>query len=198
MKRFGVIIAVLLCLPLLACSPVVSSPLPMPEPPTPAPLGVPISVNNDGIKVPGCPAYMEFFGVRDGTVLDTWTNDGYVNIGQARVDYKKGDNLCIFAYNGYSEPVKFNIYYEDIKGETAYCQATNQTYSKAPPAAWMWFKISKPQPEIAAKSVVPIPFSLSIPKDVELPEQWEFRIHIQPVNVGTMVGDASIRILVSK
>ncbi len=177
----------------------VATPLIVPKPASmPVPIGVPIKVNNDGIKVPGVPAYIEFFGVRDGSLLDTWTNDGYVDIGEARVVYERGSPLSIFVYNGYDEPVMFRIFYEDIPQNSAYCLATNKTYSKAPAQAWEWLKITEPRPLVGAQSVTPIPFSLSIPKGVEPPDYWEFRIHITPMSVGTVVSDASIRMLVSK
>jgi len=203
----------LLGLLLAACEPVgiAASPSPVVVPSetlspvvvTPSLLGTPIQANNEGLLCPGSPAYIELSGngVRSGALLDTWTTDGYVDIGQARVEYRAGDKLCIFVYNGYDSPIKFRVWYEDIVGESVFSQSTNRTYARAPVAAKSWVKIGELAAPIQAKSVYALPVSIQIPKDLAsdvLPEAWQFRLHVQPVGVGTFVGDASVQFLITR
>lgn len=144
-----------------------------------APIGVEVELDI-GIDIEKLvvPAYFEFDKVKDGTLVDTWTDDGFVNVGQARVTYEAGEPVFILIFNGSDETKLFALKCVNAPRDVNHADCTGMDYVKAPATIASWVTLSQSIVSIGAGCARAVPFALSIPEGTSLPEQWEFRILI--------------------
>lgn len=143
------------------------------------------------------PAYYELT-MFSGAIADTWVTEGHCNIGKVALLYDKNSPLCLFIYNGKSNPTIFSVSYEDAPELINHCSATGEDYSIAPVGASQWLTISNSSPTVNAGCVKAIPFKIEIPEDADCPKQWEFRIRVKDITQTDFVQTAmSIRVLIT-
>ena len=144
------------------------------------------------------PAYFEFGTVSPSSTIDTWTEDSYLQVGRNKVNYKQGDPLYFIIFNDSINAYTFEIRYEDTVNDLTWSEATQLAYHKAPLGVKQAVAIADSSVELQAGEAITIPFSVTLPEDMEYPLLWEFRLSILRKDPGSMqeVG-GKIRVFVS-
>lgn len=144
------------------------------------------------------PAYFEFGTVSTGSVIDTWTEDGYLQVDRNRVNYARGDPLYLVVFNDSVNSYDYEIVYEAPIDALNWSEATQQAYEKAPPSVKDAVAFSETEVRLEGGEARMIPFSLVVPEGTEYPQLWEFRISVMRRDLAstTQVG-GKIRVFVS-
>lgn len=144
------------------------------------------------------PAYFEFGNVSPGSTIDTRTDDGYLQVGSHRLNYKRGDPLCFVVFNDSINAYTFEIKYEDTVKDLTWSEATQLAYFKAPLGVEQAVTIAESVVELQAGEARMISYSVILPTDIEYPELWEFRLSVLRKDPwATQEVGAKIRVFVS-
>ena len=144
------------------------------------------------------PAYFEFGTVSPDSNIDTRTDNGYLQVGSHRLNYKKGDPLYFVIFNDSVNSYTFEIKYENAVDEVNWSEATQLAYFKAPLGVQQAVAIAESSVELQSGEAITIPFSVTLSDDMEYPELWEFRLAVlRKVPGSTQEVGAKIRVFVS-
>ena len=144
------------------------------------------------------PAYFEFGTVSSTSTIDTWTEDGYLQVSKYTVSHQQGDPLYFIIFNDSYNSFMFEIKYEDAVDEINWCEATQRAYYKAPFGVEQTVAIADTSIELQAGEAITIPISIVLTEDIEYPEYWEFRLSVLRRNFsGTQEVGGKIRVFVS-
>lgn len=167
-----------------------------------APESVPV---DGGVSAGGTmtyrPAFFEISEVRPDGVVDTWTSDGRLNVGETYVEYRKGEPMFFLLYNQTDTPSEFSISVEDAPSDVNYLRSgsrPNVPLYRAPAGFLEWVSVPAVvvvQPGHAYK----VPFGFVVPElDEGYPGNWEFRIRLaDPKNqAGNVVVEYTLRVVI--
>ena len=144
------------------------------------------------------PAYFEFGTVSPDSNIDTRTDNGYLQVGSHRLNYKKGDPLYFVIFNDSVNSYTFEIKYENAVDEVNWSEATQLAYFKAPLGVEQAVAIAESSVELQSGEAITIPFAVILSDDMEYPELWEFRLSVLRKAPGsTQEVGAKIRVFVS-
>ena len=124
------------------------------------------------------PAYFEFGTVSPDSTIDTRTDNGYLQVGSHRLNYKSGDPLFFVIFNDSVNSYNFEIKYEDTVDEVNWSAATQLAYYKAPLGVEQAVTIAESSVELKPGEAATIPFSVTLSDDIEYPALWEFGLAI--------------------
>jgi len=144
------------------------------------------------------PAYFGFGTVSPDSTIDTRTDDGYLQVGSHRLNYKKGDPLFFVIFNDSTHTYNFEIKYEDAVDEVNWSAATQLAYYKAPLGVEQAVTIAESSVELQPGEAATIPFSVTLSDAIEYPQLWEFGLVVLRKDPGSSqeVG-GRIRVFVS-
>jgi len=132
------------------------------------------------------PAVFEFENVIPGAVIDTWTDDSYVLVGEDWVSYTVGQDMWMLVYNGLDSTVTYSLKLVNAPEELNECKFTGKWYSKAPEGALGGVTFPKTI-TVGPMSAIKVPISINYPEGIDYPDQWEFRISVFDLRVLGMV-----------
>jgi len=135
------------------------------------------------------PAYFEFGSAIPGATIDTWTKNGRVILGQEQIGYVVGDPLWILLYNGLGTPATYSLQCINAPLDTNHSDVTGKDYSKAPEGTLIGVTLPD-MVTIQPRSCKKVPVSIQLPKGLDYPKQWEFRILVTDLEVPGQVGTA--------
>lgn len=168
------------------------------EPPTGAYLDVPVGEDFEvspgvAMEKAAAPACFEFGSVIPGALIDTWTRNGEVLMDPEHIGYVKGAPLWILLYNGRTTSVTFELKCINAPLEVNHSDITGKDYSKAPGS--FLEGVSLPTVvTVGPQSCKKVPLSITLPKGLEYPKQWEFRISVNDLQVpGSVTTEIKVR-----
>ena len=144
------------------------------------------------------PAYFEFGTVSPDSTIDTRTDDGYLQVGSHRLNYKKGDPLYLVIFNDSVNTYNFEVKYKDAVDEVNWSAATQLAYYKAPLGVEQAVTIAESSVKLQPGEAATIPFSVTLSDDLIYPQLWEFGLAVLRKDPGSSqeVG-GRIRVFVS-
>ncbi len=145
------------------------------------------------------PAYFEINGVKAGDTVDTWTSNGYFDVGGVRVEYKKGEHIFFLLYNGSDSVSTYVLSVENAPGEVGYLRSGSKPdvpLYRAPDAFLPYVSVPK-EVSVRPHRVYKVPFGFVVPEG-EYPDSWEFRIRISDPKSrrGNIVVEYALRVAV--
>lgn len=143
------------------------------------------------------PAYFELGNVKGNSLIDTWTQGGYVKVGEAIVEYDGGDPIFVLLYNGSDETCEYQLQIVNAPKAINHSDCTGKDYVQAPDGFMEWVTLSETIVSVGSKCARAVPFVIHIADGVELPEQWEFRILITDYPEGRYSTAHEIRIFIT-
>lgn len=148
------------------------------------------------------PAFFEISGggMQVGSIVDTWTKDGYFTIAGACIEYKKGEPMFFLLYNGSDTATDFGISVENAPLEVNYLRSGS--WPDVPvyrvPEEFLNQVVLPKNITVQPDSICKVPFGFVVPRLPEdYPENWEFRIRLSdPKNrVGNVVIEYTLRVV---
>lgn len=135
------------------------------------------------------PAYFEFGSAIPGATIDTWTRNGTVIIGQEQISYVVGSQMWILLYNGLEHSATFSVYCINAPLDINHSDVTGKDYRKAPEGSLGGVTFPS-MVTVQPRSCKKVPISIQLPKGLDYPDQWEFRLLVTDLEVPGQVGTA--------
>lgn len=172
-----------------------STPVPIVTPTLGKTLRLPIT-GGETDRLVVSPAYFEFGNVTPTSTIDTWTSDGYITVGNYKVNYPRGEPLCLIIFNDSPYEYTYELEAENAPEEVNWCEATQKNYAQSPVAVNLIIAIGEPSFTLQSGEAKAAAFSIQLRDVVEYPNQWECRISVVGLAPGGVQKGVKIRVFV--